>query len=147
MEPVMKVVDSQGQTVYLFNLYDVVAIWDTSKGTTLVLEGEVDPGILIYIPNVRARIIKRSIQENVDEPIGFLKTDIEGDKGHLRYDNVRYIRAIHPQKGPANEKWAVINNEWVIHAEPQPVAAQVRRVLKRLDQDEEFCCAAQEGEE
>ena len=164
MEPVMKI-DRNGVTQYLFHTERVLEILDVGKPEK--------PAAIMYFDNshevghwesyrlegVTARYLKRTIQDNASDKVGFLKLDYNTEthgKGARRYVNVDWImsiRALNFTKTVDGQKVTVggaliRGKDLYVHVEGAPfaVAAQVRRVLKRLDQDEEFCCDAPEPE-
>ena len=147
MEPVMKVVDTKGKTHYLFNLSEVKFIRDGADGSAVI--GINDNYYYdVHVKGANARTIKRSIQENLDEQLGFLKWELPNGKGR-RYDNVRTIQSVRPYIHAVRRDGKLVEEEHTsllptgigIAAPAQAVAAQIRRVLKRLEQDEEFCCS------
>ena len=157
MTNIMKFLDSishnKGQTHYLFHPERIVSIHDTATGCRLIYEdfgrGEIE--------GFSARQIKRSIQEQVDEPMGFLKTEYVW-KGHtgVHYFNVQRVLSIISVKPEIvnNKEQArchmlldYSNGAYTILHPAQDVAYQIKRVLKRLDQDQELCCAPEEEAE
>ena len=165
MEPVMKIVDSGGRTHYIFHPERVLEIRDVGKPDKPAAQmffdsaGEHTNRYDYSIDGITARDLKRNIQENVPDTIGFLKldynTDRHGPKAR-RYLNVDTIVSLQAtrinrqvdgqivQVGGASLRG--LGFGLVIEGAPFAIAAQVRRVLKRLDQDEEFCCDAPEPE-
>ena len=164
MEPVMKFVDVGGKTQYLLHAERVVDISDIGKpdkpAATMTFESLGENFVTRFsIDGVTARDLKRNIQDNASEEIGFLKLDYNTDvfgKNARRYVNVDWLVSIHAenfhklvdgqrvQVGGAR----ILGRHTDIHIEGAAfaIAAQIRRVLKRLDQDEEFCCNAPEPE-
>ena len=166
MEPVMKILDSQGRTHYIFHPERVLDIQDAGKPDKPVAKMYFDPGLgpdhplEFRIEGITARGLKRSIQENVPEKIGFLKLDYNTDtygKGARRYINVDsmislygYTRSRQIDGQTVEVEQAALTAQGFsvfIDATAYNVAWQIRRVLKRLDQDEEFCCDAPAAEE
>ena len=166
MEPVMKILDSQGRTHYIFHPERVREILDAGKPDKPAARMYFDQGhgpehpLEFRIEGITARGLKRSIQENVPETIGFLKLDYNTDtygKGARRYFNVDSLvslrgytrsRQIDGQTVEVEETTLTgYGHGMRIEATPYSVASQIRRVLKRLDQDEEFCCEAPAAEE
>ena len=113
------------------------------------------------VSGVSARQIKRSIQQNTDVKIGFLKLDFSSDivKGNM-YVNVDHVAALRVEHS-VTPRVAIVLDDHLTYDEnairlkddeividPQSdnsweqVALQLRRVLNRLDQDEELCCNA-----
>ena len=98
----------------------------------------------VLVAGVTARQMKRTIQEQLQDHhvMGFLKlhSNYHGHKG-LRYINVEHIAAVFDNGSQCEIKLeyhkGLIRLEDVDTLE---VAAQVRRVIKRLDQDQELCC-------
>ena len=165
MEPVMKILDSRGTTHYLFHPERVREILDAGKPDKPAARMYFDQGhgpehpLEFRIEGITARGLKRSIQENVPETIGFLKLDYNTDahgKGARRYVNVDNLvslrgstrsRQIDGQTVQVEETALTGYGHGVrIEATSYSVASQIRRILKRLDQDEEFCCDAPEPE-
>ena len=165
MEPVMKIVDSAGITHYIFHPERVFQIHDQGKPdkpvATMYFDGPSrEDHIRFTIDGVTARDLKRSIQENVPDKIGFLKLDFLTErfgKGARRYINVDHIVSVN-----AARIWKTIDGQSVqvggahvhgidfavvVEGAPFAIAAQIRRVLKRLDQDEDFCCEEPPAEE
>ena len=151
MENIMKIVEaSSKQTHYIIYPERIFEIHDTDKGCLIgyTIGGVAD------IEGVSARKLKRSIQEQLDEPLGYLKTiyTYGDDQKGLRYFNVDYIAAVHSH-GTVNRNGQIIDtcsivmdlgehhNKVKIDHAAHEVAYQIKRVLKRLDQDEEICCA------
>ena len=162
MQNIMKVVDAhnanKGNTVYILYPEKIFEIHDIKKGCLLRF-GQAFGGDYVEIENFSARQVKRSIQEKVEQPVGYLKTEYthEEHKGN-RYILVDRISAI------LSQGTTIHNNETVdvcsiviegsrtvkIYHPAHEVAYQVRRVMDRLDQDAEICCAPsseQESEE
>ena len=162
MENIMKVVNAstnnKGQTHYILYPENIYELHDDVEGCRIHYGNGSNA---LFVENAKARQIKRSIQEQLEQPLGYLKTEYEYMKGHigLRYFNVDHIAVIISQNPIQNEK-----NETVevcaivlekggtikIYHPAHEVAYQIRRVMKRLDQDAEICCAPkaeQESEE
>ena len=109
-----------------------------------------------FVPHVTARQMKRNIQEAVDVTVGFLKlnyTHANFENGRV-YVNVENIRLIDPatitkdvdgkQVDIKGTRLLTVGEERyhvIVEHPPHEVAAQIRRVLKRLEQDEELCCS------
>ena len=160
---IMKVFDGK-QTHYIFRPEDIVEIYD----------GELDDArVVAIIPRAAAapihivtdknsRDIKREIQANSDEPIGYLKLDDEQHvKKGRRYINAKYIVATRPKKVRLSVEGSdteIVDGSLLsidhhsgsttlVAADPFEVARQIRRILIRLDQDEDLCCAAEAADE
>ena len=110
-----------------------------------------------HMPNVTARQMKRSIQDGVEDPVYFIKFEYDHPKikKGLRYINVDHLRVIEPATitKDVDGKQVKINgtrihttNEARFNIDVEhplsEVAVQVRRVLKRLEQDQDLCCSA-----
>ena len=164
MEPVMKI-DSGGITHYLFHPERVLEIRDVGKPDKLAARMYFNRGhgpehpLYFQAEGITARDLKRSIQENVPEKIGFLKLDYNTDthgKGARRYVNVDHLVSLHPTRikkqvdGQTVTVGATylygVGFEITVEGAAYNIAWQIRRVLKRLDQDEEFCCDAPAAE-
>ena len=168
MEPVMKIINGR-RTEYIFHPERVLEIHDFGKPGEPVARMYFDSGydpehrVVFQINGVSARDMKRSIQENVPEDIGFLKLDYNIEKhgkGARRYLNVDSIVSLHAESVSkqvdgqtvtvGGTRLRGLGYHIVVEGAPFAIAAQIRRVLKRLDQDEEFCCdppAAEEASE
>ena len=165
MEPVMKILDTHGRTYYLFHTERVIEIRDVGtpdKPAAEMLFASIsfEEAEKFKIDGVTARDLKRTIQENAPDKIGFLKLDyntaVHG-KNARRYLNVERIvsmRAVRVSKlvdgqrvtlGGAQIYGRFVNLQ--VEGAVFAIAAQVRRIIKRLDQDEEFCCDAPAAEE
>ena len=99
------------------------------------------------LANVTARQMKRSIQEQLKEnhELGFLKLESNyyNHKG-VRYINVKHIAGLTDTGGQSCDLQMEYHNRVInIEESGQEVAAQIRRVIKRLDQDQELCCQAE----
>ena len=164
---IMKVFDGT-VTHYIFRPEDIVDIRDTKKGVDLLLpvaQGEQGNYFPIRVVTEKnARDVKREIQENADEPIGYLKMSdpVYGVENGRRYINTRHIMSAHPAKVQrlVDGKYITVDGTFVtidhyghgvigvaMDQVPFEVARQIRRVQKRLDQDEELCCTTQVAEE
>ena len=166
MEPVMKIVDSKEVTHYIFHPERVLQIFDVGKpdkpaASMFFHNGSENENITyLHIAGTTARGLKRSIQENVPEKIGFLKLDYNTDthgpsaRRYLNVDSIVSLHAFTRSRKIDGQTVEVEETELTGHGyetsiegTAQSVAAQIRRVLKRLDQDEEFCCEAPAAEE
>ena len=164
MEPVMKISDRQGITHYIFHPERVAQILDVGKPdkpeAIMYFDGPSrEDHLRFHIDGFTARDLKRAIQENAQDKVGFLKLDYNTDrhgKGARRYINVDHIVSVN-----AARVWKTIDNQSVqvggadvhgidlsvqVEGAVFAIAAQIRRIIKRLDQDEEFCCDAPEAE-
>ena len=163
--PIMKIFDKNDHTVYVPNPHQVVQIYDTTYPDThfeaekdarlpgCIMQMTSQPGLgSIPILNFSARQIKRTIQEKVDGGIGFLKMFFNSNyisKG-TRYVNLEHVAFLRHKEGTKpyilldNDQWE--NNQTfhriILEDDPLTIALQMRRVINRLDQDEELCCAA-----
>ena len=165
MEPVMKFDDYQGITRYLFHAERVHDIHDLGKPgkplASMRFDVNNENSVLseYRIAGITARDLKRNIQDNEPEKLGFLKlsynTDFHGPQAR-RYLNVVHVVSVSPGRiyrmidGQRTEFGAAMiqtrSDTITVEGAPFAVAAQIRRILKRLDQDEEFCCDAPESE-
>ena len=149
---ILKVLDvtnsNKKVTNYISYPEKVLQLIDTSKGVLFEYTGS---GHAIVIPDTTARLLKRSIQEQLqdDHKIGFLKleSNYHGHKG-LQYINVAHIASIAEINSDRCEvRYEYHNHTVKIDAPAFDVAFQVRRVIKRLDQDQELCCEPVAAEE
>ena len=148
MQNIMKFVNSSTkQTMYVLYPENIYEIHDTAEGCWI---GYSDDGEA-YIDGFTARQVKRSIQEKLDQPLRYLKTEFTyaGHKG-TRYFNVAKISAVisHGVVDRNNEKIEVCSirlhstpHEYKVDHPAHEVAYQIRRVMDKLDQDEEICCS------
>ena len=165
-EPVMKLLTTAG-TVYIFHPERVHDITDAGKPgapaavMAYYVESEFDTNDFRYfsVEGISARDLKRSVQDNVTEGLGFLKltasrTDLYGPQArrYINVDDIVYLSSVRifkqidgkeVQVGGA--KIETKHESITVEGAPFAIAAQIRRVLKRLDQDEEFCCAADDA--
>ena len=142
---ILKVVDiskPNKPTVYIFFPENILDLVDTVKGCEIRYSSEIN--IDVVVENVTARQMKRSIQEQLkeDHNLGFLKLEstYNGHKG-LRYINVKHIAGVIDE----GNKDCYLQPEYhqrqiQVQERAQDVAAQIRRVIKRLDQDQDLCC-------
>ena len=162
--PIMKVNDFDG-THYVPHPHRVVEIHDafvnepvTGKqvaGCSVVLGHHT----LINVAGQSALKMKRSIQENTEQDIGFLKLEFSTTKipKGLRFvnlDHVIELRVKNPQQPTTFGTALVLDSDQIgdphdfddysVHltGDYRVVALQMRRVINRLDQDESLCCAA-----
>ena len=164
MEPVMKISDHLGITHYIFHPERVAHIHDVGKpdkpAAILYFDGpSYEVHTRFRVDGFTARDLKRTIQENASEKLGFLKLNYstnEGDEHLRRYVNVDHIVSVTAARitrqvdgksvtlGGANVNG--LDFAVTVEGAAFAIAAQIRRVLKRLDQDEEFCCAPEDAE-
>ena len=156
------------KTHYIFRPEDIVEIRDIAKGVRVRLpaaQGEFGGHHAISIVTEKnARDVKREVQEQHDEPIGYLKmTDERYVENGRRYINAKYVVSAHPAKVGTriDGKYVTVDGAFVsidhfyddsghesslpglhVALDPFEVARQIRRILRRLEQDEEICCAA-----
>ena len=158
--PIMKVHDSAG-THYIPHPHRVVSIHDwmvphpvTTKlvqGCRMTLWNET----YIDIPDQSALKVKRSIQENTEQDIGFLKMEFASHKipKGLYFVNADHVLELKVQVFESSTNVELILDIGGAHEQNHPrriqiqgdhlvVANQLRRVVKRLDQDEALCCNA-----
>ena len=168
--PIMKIHDEvHGKTVYIPHPNRVAQIYDASfqhshnnpnlprtPGCFIELSAPKDYG-RIAIKNVSARKLKRSLQENAGENMGFLKmtfTSKHVPKG-IRYVNIDHVLSLNVSKeGTATLEIddvyrSVHGSESHIRItdEASLIALQMKRIVDKLEQDEELCCAAPPEEE
>ena len=153
---IMKVWDGK-QTHYIFHPENIVEVFDTTDGVGVEPR---ESGTIRIVTEKSARLVKREIQENTDEPIGYLKMTDHGEvKNGRRYVNVKYLVGAKPKKvraydaegkdlGIVDGAQVTVEHQGrsgVIYVDMTPfdVALQVRRILRRLDQDEDICCATE----
>ena len=169
--PIMKVLGAQtGDTFYIPHPHRVVQLYDDwhnnknsgkrEKGCIVFMASSATKG-LFHVANITARQMKRSIQENTDQKIGFLKVTWRKNETELfnRYINVDHVISL---RKPYNGKpYLELDNDDSakelfgnhIHRVEFPIdnvdviALQLRRVVARLDQDEELCCAPPEEDD
>ena len=157
MQNIMKIVDSSnnGLTEYILRPENIIEIYDTSKGCEIYYASLKASAA---IDGVSARQLKRSIQEKLDQPLGYLKTEYTAHDQHkgTRYFNVDHIAAV-ISHGTLDKDDKVIDVCSIvfehgtapvkIYHSVHDVALQIRRVMKRLDQDQEICCAPEAEQE
>ena len=149
---IMKVVDdAEKATHYVIDPADIHQILDTPKGCILVYAAS---RIDIHINGKTARQMKREIQERLDEPPHFVKMTYAHTSEHsgLRYVNVAHISGVTTFHINTNEERGALLFNHVgsilkTRATAHSLAYQVRRILLKLDQDEEICCTAADNEE
>ena len=138
-----------GKTQYILypeNIYDIHDLSD-NKCQVYYAGGKG----AVQVGDYSARKFKRYIQEGLDESIGFLKAEYtyNGYKG-VRYCNVAHIAAVlsHDKVdhgGKLVDMCSIVFQDAggpvKIYHPAHEVAYQIRRVMKRLDQDQEICCA------
>ena len=143
-EQILKVVDVlpiRHRTVFIFFPEKIFELMDTAKGCMINYTARSDK---IVVAGVTARQMKRTIQEQLQDyhEIGFLKlhSDYQNHKG-LRYINVNHISAVFDNGSQCEIKLEYHKDIISLDdANTLEVAAQIRRVIRRLDQDQEFCC-------
>ena len=141
--PIMKLPHGPN-TVWIPFPHEVHRIADIDGGCDLTVSSH-HHALGIQIKGHTARQMKRSIQENVDEEVGFLKTQYEkGGKTYAQYYNVKFLEYIEGDK-TGKGTHLKFRDTSPAHAvallhDPAEVAAQLRRIIKRLEQDEELCC-------
>ena len=153
-EQILKFVDEShggntGITHYILHPERIIEIQDTKIGCKFRYAGGYYEA---EIKGTNARQFKRAIQEQLNEPMGFLKTEfpvfVKNDG--LRYFNVNRIAAVRTrrvsniQTGEVDLHSTLIMEDHKLPIELDheafEVAYQIRRVLKRLDQDSAICC-------
>ena len=127
--------------IYIFFPENVFELIDTSKGCLIRYSN--DENIDVLAANVTARQMKRSIQEQIkeDHELGFLKLESTymNHKG-VRYVNVKHIAGLIDDGDQCDIHMEYHDRFIRIQESGQEVAAQIRRVIKRFDQDQELCC-------
>ena len=150
--PIMKLPTIGGQTAWIPFPHTVFSITDEPNGgSRLHMDPHPNNSAEYVVKGVSARDMKRSIQENTDEHIGFLKLSV-GTTARKMYMNTFYIESVESlsaTKSVINIRGGGGNALGVltVTADPAQLAYQLRRIVKRLDQDEEFCCDEPAGEE
>ena len=157
--PIMKLHDTGG-THYFPHPHRVAEIHD-AKVKDLSTGKKVDGSVVsfkalhhaIHVPNISALKIKREIQENTEQDIGFLKLRqfADGEDRGNRYINVDHVIEFKVHRGRNDGRFVMDEVGHDLNAyeiaivaptDPLQVALQLRRVINRLDQDEELCCNA-----
>ena len=139
-EQILKVVNATDKkTHYVFFPERIFDLTDTAKGCLLRYGTD---STSVVIANVTARNMKRSIQEQIEHPMGFLKLENvhNGHKGK-RYVNVDQIAGLVDEGDKTSVRYEHhIAFQFTVLEKAFDVAYQIRRVIKRLDQDAELCC-------
>ena len=160
---IMKVHDTLG-THYVPHPHRVVEIYDAT--VTAPVTGKQVAGCsvvlghhtVLTVAGQSALKMKRSIQENTEQDIGFLKLDFSTTKfpKGLRFVNLDHVLELSvkdPSK-PEAGGLLVLDLDQVqdphdyfdhtvgVTGDYRVAALQMRRVLNRLDQDETLCCSA-----
>ena len=144
--PIMKVPHVTGN-VWIPFPHEVHHIYESPNfdGCALEMSAHHEAGH-IKIKGHTARQVKREIQENVDVETGFLKTFYVRDgKTYNQYYNVKFLEYMESSKDRDDKPITLLHFRDSKHIEkllhdPAQVALQLRRIIKRLDQDEELCC-------
>ena len=157
MVDILKYLDSASKTHWVFNPSDCVEIRDNEDGScSLITPYHRGNNFAANVPGTPARALKRSIQERVDEPLAFLKLHfiMSNHKAGNRYINIKHIHALTSRPARVDGEEVVYStliygehHDFKVDMEPGALAFQIRRVLKRLEQDEEICCEAPVEEE
>ena len=148
--PIMKLPIHGGQTAWIPFPHTVFSITDHAESDCYLLMDPHHGASSHYtIKGHSARAIKRSIQENTDEHIGFLKLAV-GNTGRTMYVNTFYIESLESRSAtkariylrgggfPGGDDGT--QGRLDVSADPAQLALQLRRIVRRLVQDEEFCC-------
>ena len=141
-EQILKLYDvNDKRTVFIFfpeNIYELI---DTSRGC--MIRYSQDDKQKVIVADTTARQMKRSIQEQLqeDHTIGFLKlhSNYNNHKG-LQYINVKHIAGLIDLGSGCDLKMEYHDRVVGVDENALEVAAQIRRVIKRLDQDQDLCC-------
>ena len=141
-EQILKLYDAaRKRTVFIFFPENIYEIKDTPKGC--VIKYSRDDHMQVLVADVAARKMKRSIQEQLEgnHNIGFLKlhTNTNGII-RLQYINVAHIAGLIAYDDRCDLQMEYHDRRVGVEEDPLEVAAQIRRVIKRLDQDQELCC-------
>ena len=141
-EQILKLYDAaRKRTVFIFYPENIYELIDTSRGC--VIRYSEDDSQYVLVADVTARQMKRSIQEQLDgnHTIGFLKlhSDYMNHKG-LQYINVKHIAGLIAFDSRCDLQMEYHDRNVGVEENPLEVAAQIRRVIKRLDQDQDLCC-------
>ena len=158
--PIMKLPTPNGKTAWILHPHRVFFVIDhvTKDGCELRLSPHletVEAGGDFNISGYTARQIKRSIQENVDTPIYFLKSVYYSkhqgqDVPRNIYFNTDYLSFITETEINKNPQPSVpgtalhfeaSKHAWMLEHDHIHVATQLRRIANKLDQDEELCCS------
>ena len=150
--PVMKLPTDVGTTAWIPFPHTVFSIADEEGGgCRIFMDPHPHNSAEYVIKGQSARDIKRSIQENTEEHIGFLKLSV-GATTRKMYVNIFYVESLESIsatkaqiriRGGGNVNLGTLK----VTADPTQLAYQLRRIVKRLEQDEEFCCEAPAEEE
>ena len=139
-EQILKIPDSETKkTHYIFHPERIYDLTDTADGCLLRYGGVQN---MATAADTSARQMKRLIQEQILDGMGFLKLEsiYRNHKGK-RYINVDHIAGVVDH---GNNKCEIIlehhKQHFAVNEAAFDVAYQIRRVIKRLDQDQELCC-------
>ena len=143
--PIMKLPIHNGQSAWIPFPHTVYTISDQPSGDSYITMDPSPNSFAGYtVKGVSARDLKRSIQENVDEHIGFLKMNV-ADTTMKIYVNVSHVKSIDSVSAKKARIHARASEyAWVVAHDPAQLALQLRRIVKRMDQDEEICCTGQD---
>ena len=139
-EQILKLPDSETKkTHYVFHPERILDLTDSADGCVIHYGGSQAS---IVVADKTARQMKRIIQEQILDGMGFLKLEsIYLNHKGKRYINVDHIAGVVDH---GNGKCEIILEHFTYHfgvnEEAFDVAYQIRRVIKRLDQDQELCC-------
>ena len=148
---VLKAIGTDGHTMYIHKPNDIAFIQDTKDGLTIGFPAEGFHRAYIKT-DLNARGFKRDIQDNSSEETAWLKVNLEDVSKTARiYVNSKYIVAIEGYSSYPNGREAepVFYSRFVMHSaidlsfkmHPGEANRQLNRVLSRLEQDEDVCCA------
>ena len=139
-EQILKLPDSATKkTNYIFHPERIFDLTDSADGCVIHYGGS---GREVVVAGKTAREMKRLIQEQILDGMGFLKLEsIYLNHKGKRYINVDHIAGVVDH---GNDKCEIIlehfNYHFGVNENAFDVAYQIRRVIKRLDQDQELCC-------
>ena len=155
--PIMKLPAPNGKTIWILHPHRVFDIIDNKdkKSCTMYFTPHLETAPdNIVVDGFTARQLKRSIQENVDTPINFLKSvyyakhqgNIVPLITYINTDYLVYLTETEIDKGhnntvPGTElHFESITHKYILEHDHTHIALQLRRIAERLDQDEELCC-------
>ena len=144
--PIMKLLDSKNNTVWIPFPHKTFEILDMSDGGGCEIYTSPPAQSVFPIKGKSAREVKRSIQENVDTPIYFLKTyytiNNVNRNVYVNSEVISHVVGITKGGNPATElHFDGSEDVFTVLHEPHEVANQLRRIAKRFDQDQELCCS------
>ena len=158
--PIMKLPAPDGKTIWILHPHRIFYILDSKdkKSCDLFMSPHLNTSeskSYINIAGYSARQLKRSIQENVVEPMHFLKSvhpithnnTTSEINVYFNVDHLVYITETEINKSPQpSVPGTALHFEGTKHTfklehDHKHVALQIRRIANKLDQDEELCCS------